>query len=121
MYEKYDIANIHGKVININGVTIAGIGGIFKHKNSSVYALYTHEENLDIAKHMKEADILISHDRPYLKTFDYAHDGLKEITTYLYKNHVSLSIHVHLHEESEEVLKNGTKVICLYNCKLLEL
>ena len=42
-YEQYEINNINGKVLNINGVRIAGIGGSYKYKNSIEYALYTHE------------------------------------------------------------------------------
>ena len=41
-YKEYDIENINGKVININGIRIAGISGSFKYKNSDQYALYTH-------------------------------------------------------------------------------
>ena len=52
---------------------------------------------------------------------DNVHDGLKGITNYIYKNHIPLHIHGHLHEESEEILKNGTKSICLYQIKLLEI
>ena len=49
------------------------------------------------------------------------HDGLKGITEYIYKNHIAMHIHGHLHENKEEILKNGTKSICIYMAKLLEL
>lgn len=64
-YKEYDIENINGKVININGIRIAGISGSFKYKNSDQYALYTHEESIEIANNMTEADILVSHDKPF--------------------------------------------------------
>lgn len=121
-YEEYSITNINGKVITIDNLRIAGIGGSFKYKNSDRYAMYTHEESIEIADKMEEADILISHDRPFIKDEnDNAHDGLKGITKYIYRNHIPLHIHGHLHEESEEILKNGTKSIGLYKVKLLEL
>ena len=102
-YEEYGINNIDGKIIEVNGVKIAGISGSFKYKNSDQYALYTHEESIEIADKMEYADILVSHDKPFTKDFhDNAHDGLKGITKYLYKNKVSLHIHGHLHEENEE-------------------
>ena len=44
-----------------------------------------------------------------------------KITKYLYENHIPLHIHGHLHEESEEILKNGTKSICLCMAKCMEL
>ena len=121
-YSNYGIENISGKMININGVKIAGIGGGFKYKNTPDYALYTHEESVVIANKMKEADILVTHDKAFTEDrHNPAHDGLKGITEYIYKYHISLHIHGHLHEESEEVLKNGTKSICLYMAKMMEL
>lgn len=121
-YSEYGINNIDGKVINVNGIRIAGISGSFKYKDSENYALYTHEESIEVANKMGYADILISHDKPFTEDNHCpAHDGLKGITEYLYKNRVPLNIHGHLHEDSEQILKNGTKCIGLYMTKLLEL
>ncbi len=121
-YKEYSIENIDGKVININGIRIAGMSGSFKYKNSDQYALYTHEESIEIANNMAEADIFVSHDKPFTeKQYGDAHDGLKGVTQYIYKNHIPLHIHGHLHEEYEEILKNGTKSIGLYKIKLIEL
>lgn len=121
-YKEYGINNIDGKVIDINGVRIAGISGSFKYKNSDQYALYTHEESIEIANNMQEADIFVSHDKAFTeKQYGDAHDGLKGITHYIYKNKIPLHIHGHLHEESENILKNGTKSICLYKAKLINL
>lgn len=55
------------------------------------------------------------------KQYGDAHDELKGVTQYIYKNHIPLHIHGHLHEETEEILKNGTKSIGLYKIKVLEL
>lgn len=121
-YKNYNIQDINGKVIDINGVKIAGLGGSFKYKNSSEYCLYTHEESIDIANKIKEADIFVSHDKPFTEdNHNFAHDGLKGVTEYIYKNHIPLHIHGHLHEESEQILKNGTKSVCLYKAKMMEL
>ena len=71
---------------------------------------------------MGSADILISHDKAFiLDNNDDVHDGLKGITEYIYKNHIPLHIHGHLHYEFEEILKNGTKSIGLYQIKLLKI
>ena len=84
--------------------------------------MQTHEESIELSEQMESADILISHDKAYIfDRHDNVHDGLKGITNYIYKNHIPLHIHGHLHEEFEEILKNGTKSICLYQIKLLEL
>ena len=121
-YEQYEINNINGKVLNINGVRIAGIGGSYKYKNSIEYALYTHEESIELADKLEDADILVTHDKPFIEDkHNPAHDGLKGITKYIYKNHIPLHIHGHLHEENEQILKNGTKSICLYMAKLIEI
>ena len=63
-----------------------------------------------IANDMEAADILVSHDKPFTeKQYGDAHDGLKGITQYIYKNNIPLHIHGHLHEESEEILTRGSK------------
>ena len=121
-YDIYGITNISGKVIDIKGIRIAGISGGHKYKNSNEYVLYTHEESIQIANNIEKADILITHDKPFIQdNHNSAHDGLKGITEYIYKNHIALHIHGHLHENKEEILRNGTKSICLYMDKLLEL
>ena len=121
-YNIYGIYDIGGKVVEINGMKLAGISGAFKYKDSKDDALYTHEESIEIANKIKSADILITHDKAFTEDrHNPAHDGLKGITKYLYENHIPLHIHGHLHEESEEILKNGTKSICLYMAKCMEL
>ena len=122
LYQDNGINDINGKVTSINGIKIAGLCGSYKYKNSDEYAMYTHEESIELANKMESADILVSHDKPFTKS-DYgeSHDGLKGVTEYIYKNHIPLHVHGHLHEESEEILKNGTKSICLYGVKLLEI
>lgn len=121
-YNQYGINNINGKVIIINGVKIAGIGGSYKYKNSNEYVLYTHEESIEIANSIGEADVLVSHDKAFTEdNHNVAHDGLKGITEYIYKNHIGLHVHGHLHEENEQILKNGTKSISLYMAKILEI
>ena len=121
-YEELGIENLNGRVIEINGVKIAGISGSYKYKESKEYALYSHEESIEIANKMECADILVSHDKPFTEdNHNPAHDGLKGITEYLYKNNVPLNIHGHLHEDNEQILKNGTKSICLYKVRYMEL
>lgn len=120
-YDEYSITDLNGKVVEINGVRIAGMSGSYKYKDSNEYAMYSHEDSIKIADSMGEADILVSHDKPFTEDrHNWAHDGLKGITEYIYKNHISTHIHGHLHEESQEILKNGTKSICLYMAKVIE-
>lgn len=95
--------------------------GSTKYKEGN-YGMYTQEEAMEIAEKLEPADILISHDKPFLKDEgDYVHDGLKGITYYLYKNKVPYHFHGHLHEEFENNLKNGCKSQCIYRIKVVEI
>jgi len=115
------ITNINGKVIDCNGVKIAAIMGSNRYKQGN-YGMMTQEESIELAKNMEEADILVSHDKAYIwDRKDTVHDGLKGITYYIYKHRIPIHIHGHLHEEFDETLKNGTRSICLYQIKLLNL
>lgn len=119
--EQKGITNINGKVIECKGIKIAAIMGSNRYKNGD-YGMLTQEECLELEQNMDKADILISHDKAYVyDRHDNVHDGLKGITDYIYRNHIPLHIHGHLHEEYEETLKNGTKSICLYQIKVLEI
>lgn len=119
--EENNVTNINGKVITCKGVKIAGIMGSNRYKVGD-YGMQTQEECMALVENMENADILISHDKAYIwDREDNVHDGLKGITEYLYKNHIPLHIHGHLHYEFEEILKNGTKSIGLYQIKLLNL
>ena len=120
-FDEFKIRNLNGKVITVNNVRIAGLQGSHRYKMGN-YGMYSHEESIKIADEMPEADILVSHDRPFLvDNNDNVHDGLKGITYYCYKNHIKLEIHGHLHEESEEILKNGTRVLGKYKVAILNL
>ena len=119
--EVNNIKNINGQVIECKGVKIAAIMGSNRYKNGD-YGMMTQEECLQLEQNMERADILVSHDKAYIyDRHDNVHDGLKGITDYIYRNHIPLHIHGHLHEEFEEILKNGTKSIGLYQIKLVEI
>ncbi len=116
-----NITDIHGKIIECNGIKIAAIMGSNRYKQGD-YGMITQEESLEIAETMGVADILVTHDKAYIwDKNDQVHDGLKGITYYIYKNHIPIHVHGHLHEEFEETLKNGTKSICLFQIKLMQL
>ncbi len=115
-----NIKNINGKVIECNGIRIAAIMGSNKYKNGD-YGMMTQDECIALEQNMESADILVTHDKAYTyDRKDKVHDGLKGITEYLYRNHVPIHVHGHLHENYEETLKNGTKSICIYKVKLIE-
>jgi Icc-related predicted phosphoesterase len=120
LYDICGIENIHGKVVEVNGVKIAGIQGSLKYKYSDM-PLYTDEESIEIADLIPSADILISHDSP--KNFhgdrDFAHSGLQGISHYCEKYNVPVNIHGHHHENVCGTLENGTRSICCYEAKVI--
>ena len=119
-FEESKIRNLNGQVITVNNVRIAGLQGSHRYKMGD-YGMYSHEESIEIADKIPEADILVSHDRPFIAdNNDNVHDGLKGVTYYCYKNHTKLEIHGHLHEETE-ILKNGTRVLGKYKVDILTL
>ncbi len=119
--DKFDLYNLNGNTIVLNGVRIGGIQGSHKYKNED-YPMYTHEESIELLDSMETVDILLSHDKPFtIDTGDNVHDGLKGITKYIYDRKVPINIHGHLHKSSLTNLKNGTCVKCVYLCELVEI
>ena len=107
----FDICDLNGKVVTVNGIRIAGIQGSFRYKDEK-FPSFTHEESIEFLNKMEEVDILLSHAGPFLEyNNDPVHSGLKGITEYLYKNHVPYNIHGHNHKNEDTFLKNGTKVM----------
>ncbi|MEE0929913.1 MAG: metallophosphoesterase family protein [Acutalibacteraceae bacterium] len=121
LYDKYNIENIHGKVIDIYGIKIAGLQGSIRYKLSDA-PLYTDDESVEISKTIPYTDILISHDCPkylYGKN-NFAHSGLKGITEYCNKNRTPLNIHGHHHKRTLSKLKNGTVCIGCYGVQIID-
>ena len=121
LYCRSGVENIHGKVVEIKGVKIAGIQGSLRYKYSEA-PLYTDDESVEIAEAMEAADILISHDGPkFLHGInDYAHSGLQGVTHYCEKHNTPLNIHGHHHDNTKNVLENGTTSICCYRVQIID-
>ena len=62
----YDIHNINGNIIEINGVKILGMEGSFKYKPVD-FPSFTQEESITFLENKPKVDILVTHD----KKFDY--------------------------------------------------
>lgn len=122
IYDKHRITNINGKVYSVKGIKIAGIEGSNRYKNEEA-PLYTHYESLYLACKMKqEADLLITHDIPFMESkYDKAHEGMVGITYYIYKNGVKVHIHGHIHKSYRTSYDNGTNEISVYGCEYVEI
>ena len=84
---EYNLNNLNGKIININGVKLLGIEGSFKYKPSN-FPSFSQKDSIDFLNNKEEVDILVSHDTKFNsdKERDPAHQGLFGITYYLFKN-----------------------------------
>lgn len=119
---KFNLKNLNGQIININGVKILGIQGSYKY-NPSNFPSYTQKESIEFLNDKEKVDILVSHDAPYgfSDRNDVAHQGLFGILYYLFKNKVPYCIHGHLHTPYERKMVNGTIVKCCSIYQYIEL
>lgn len=119
---EYNLNNLNGKVININGIKLLGIEGSFKYKPSD-FPSFSQMDSIHFLSDKEEVDILVSHDTKFNsnREKDPAHQGLFGITYYLFKNKVPYHIHGHIHEPYRSTMINGTKEISTFNYEFIEL
>lgn len=112
---QFDLNNLNGNVIEINGIKLLGIQGSYRYKPGD-FPSFSQEESLEFLEGMPKIDILVCHDSPFelSQRNDVAHQGLFGITYYLYKNKVPYCIHGHLHTKYSKQMSNGTVVNCYY-------
>lgn len=118
----YELNNLNGKIININGVKLLGIEGSFKYKPVN-FPSFSQKDSIIFLNDKESVDILISHDTKFNdKAFnDPAHQGLFGITYYLYKNNVPYHIHGHIHSRYKKKMINGTTEISVFKYEFIEL
>ena len=106
------------KIININGIKIAGISGGVKYK-FGMYAMLKQEELLEKITNLQKCDILISHETGYhyLKE-DIAHEGFIAIDDYLKTHNPKYHIFGHYHN-NYFFIKHNTSCYCVFQCGLL--
>lgn len=125
LYSGFGIRDIHGEVVEINGINLAGIGGSHRYKRGD-WPLLTQDESLELClkmlKNFQTADILITHDKAFERAeYDIAHTGLIGITGYVFMAAPVLHLHGHMHEKYERRYANGTNEICIYESQYLEI
>ena len=112
---KFNLKNLNGEIININGVKLLGIQRSYKYKPDD-FPSFTQKESIAFLNDKEKVDILVSHDAPYgfSDRNDVAHQWLFGILYYLFKNKVPYCIHGHLHTSYEREMINGMMINC-YN------
>ncbi len=108
---EHGIENIHGKVVEICGVKIAGIGGCSRYKDDNARLFLTEKESVDLASAMEPADILITHS-PTVKGFEHkdpVHRGLLGVDKYISLYSPAYHFYGHVHERGtgKYVVKKG--------------
>ena len=96
--KEYELNNLNGNIININGVKLLGIQGSFKYKPSD-FPSFSQKESILFLEDKPDVDILVSRDIRFnsMAERDPAHQGMFGITYYLFKNRVPYHIHGHIH------------------------
>lgn len=118
----FNLKDLNGQIIYVNGVSILGIQGSFKYKPSD-FPSFTQKESIEFLNNMEQVDILVSHDNRFDSSMQRnpAHQGLFGITYYLFKNKIPYHIHGHIHNPYRKKLNNGTQEISVYMYEYIEL
>lgn len=122
LYDDTDVHKIDSNIYVNGGFKITGMNGSIKYKNAD-FPCYTHNESIERANTMPSADIIISHDTPYIADRGGLtnHKGLMGVLKYIYDNRVPVNIHGHLHNDEELVLPNGCHSIGVYLAALVKI
>ena len=120
--KEYNLNNLNGNIINVNGIKLLGIQGSFKYKPVD-FPSFSQKGSIDFLKDKDAVDILVSHDTKFNSNSerDPAHQGLFGITYFLFKNKVPYHIHGHIHNPYKSTMINGTKEISSFNYEFIEL
>jgi len=117
-YENYhdNVIDVHGR-IEINEATNTSIvgcqGSILYHSKMSSDIVMTQTESLEFFSNLKTADIVISHDGPWLQVDSYGHIGSQGLTKYIEDKKPKLVFHGHYHR-NESYMKHNTLVYACY-------
>lgn len=119
---EYNIPNINGRILEVNGLKILGMQGSFKYKPVD-FPSFTQEESVDFFDNFESVDILISHDTRFdpEKLNDPAHQGLIGITNYIYEKKIPYHIHGHIHDSYHKELVNGTNEISVFGYEMINI
>ena len=120
MYEKANISYIHGDLVEVNGLSVTGIEGSHRYKETKELLMATQEESIKTAAELPPADILISHDSSfghYGKSPNKC--GLKGISNYIKKHKPKLHLHGHYHIYDKYAVGKTSCIAC-YRCMIVD-
>jgi len=76
-FEEFNIRNLNGKVINVNGVKIAAIQGSHRYKQGN-YGMYTHEESLKIKESLNKGELESNHRKTTFTSNRHFEDSIED-------------------------------------------
>ncbi|GEM45714.1 metallophosphoesterase family protein [Deinococcus cellulosilyticus] len=127
------VENVHGRVVEVAGLTIAGWGGVPRYRESD-HGHYTPWQakvgmwRLGMQMKMKrirKLDIFLTHAPPLGEHAgsDYAHRGCPDLTHFMHQHQPRYMVHGHIHEYEGKKIQyqdGPTQVINAYGYRILE-
>jgi uncharacterized protein len=126
------VTNVHGKVVTVAGLKIAGWGGVPRYRSDGEgqYSPFQARMGLGMLafRARKGVDILLTHAPPTGPHAgqDYAHRGCDCIQHFMDRRHPKLVVHGHIHEYEGKKLdykdeSSGAEVMNAYGYRIVEL
>lgn len=130
--------NLDGRVVNHNGLLLAGLEGSIRYNDAPRYQ-YTqsemHRKTLWLARKLwlnrlrygRYLDVLVTHSPPFgiHDGTDAAHQGFKSFLDFMDRYHPEYLLHGHVHlydnRASRQAVRGHTLIINVYGYKLLDL
>jgi Icc-related predicted phosphoesterase len=120
-YEGTGVINVHEKVIEHKGVTIAGFGGSINYNNRE--GQYEDWEVESFVGMLEPVDIFLSHGNPAYEDMHFdkeAHRGFVSMNQYIKNKQPGYFFHGHVHEKFQKNI-GKTKVFSVYPMFILEI
>jgi uncharacterized protein len=126
------VTNVHGKVVTVAGLRIAGWGGVPRYREDGEGQYSPVQANWGLGllalKARKDVDVLLTHAPPTGPHAgqDHAHRGCPAIQTFMNRRHPKLVVHGHIHEYEGKKpdyvdQRSGADVINAYGYRIVEL
>nr|WP_041231155.1 metallophosphoesterase [Deinococcus peraridilitoris] len=124
------VVNMHGRVMEVAGLRIAGWGGVPRYREGGSGQYGDFEGSWGLTKLGwrllgKPLDILLTHappEGPHAGS-DFAHRGCKGLTRFIDRHKPRLVVHGHIHEyegKKHEYTERGTRVVNAYGYRVIE-
>lgn len=124
VYRDTGITDIHGKCIELDGVTIAGLGGSIRYKNHPTRAMLSQEEAAGVLSGLPDEhiDLLFTHSPAYSfdPEADPAHEGFRAIDAFVREKQIPYHLFGHIHKPTVACV-DGCLHQSIYPAKVIRL